>query len=92
MFLSETPHRVKKKLRIVSIQIDDTGKVGIPGNSQGTLIGEQTVMPCKMKDLKFSRAPFAFKDPAVSLQNARFCIKPGGWFFQCSFFSYVRSN
>ena len=34
LFLSETPHRVKKKFRIISIQINDTRKVGVPGDSQ----------------------------------------------------------
>ena len=82
LFLSQTIHRFKNKLGIVSIQVDDTGKVDIPGSSQCTLIGEQTVVPCKMKDFKFSRAPFAFKDSAASLQGVRFCIKPGGWIFQ----------
>ena len=82
LFLSQTLHRIEKKLEIVSIQVDDTGKVGVPHSSQCTLIGEQTVVPCKMKDLKFSRAPFSFKDSAALLQGVRFFIKPGSWFFQ----------
>jgi hypothetical protein len=44
LFLSETLHRVKKKLGIVSIQVYDTGKVGVTDSSQLTLIGEQTAI------------------------------------------------
>ena len=80
--MSQTLHRDKNKLGFVSIPVDDTGKVGVPGSSERTLIGEQTVVPCRMKYLKFSRVPFAFKDSAASLQGARFRIKPGSWFFQ----------
>ena len=62
--MSQTLHCVEKKLGVVSIQVDDTGKIGVPG--QCILIGEQTVMPRKTKDLKFSRVPFAFKDSTSS--------------------------
>ena len=37
LFLSQTLYRVEKKLGIVSIQVDDTGKVNVPGSSSATL-------------------------------------------------------
>ena len=37
LFFSQTPHRVEEKLGIVSIQVDDTGKVNVPGSSSATL-------------------------------------------------------
>ena len=66
---------VENKLGVLSIQVDDTGEVG--RSSQCTFIGKQTIMPRKMKDLKFSRAPFPFRDYASSLQDASIYIKPG---------------
>ena len=81
-----TLHSVENKLGIVSIQVDDAGKVVVPGSSQRILIGEKTVIPCKAKDLKFSRAPFVFKDSASLLQCASFYIAPGSCFFSLVIF------
>ena len=50
--MSQTLHCVEKKLGVVSIQVDDTGKIGVPGSSPVVL--------------KFSRLPFAFKDSTSS--------------------------
>ena len=79
LFLSQTLHHIENKLGIISIQDDDTGKVGITVSSKRTLIGEQTVMLRKMKDLKFSRAPVAILQLPFRVQVS--ALNQGAFFF-----------